>query len=266
MSIKANQIDHPFVFAVISGKGGVGKSMTSINTAATLNKLGYKVAVIDADLGLSNCATMLNENVQASVSQWINGDIQLENVAQNCSGITLVTAADEPGTITFTTEVYMDALDQVTEYLKKDHDFIIIDTPAGAREIGMWALDTADVGALVLVDEPSAISDAYRLCKYVFSMDPSYRFASIVNFAESETTADSIYHRFSTILMYFLEQQVEYLGFVPSSELITEAIKKQDALVNLHPDSPEAKEFEYIAQRVISYANNAAEPVLGPII
>ena len=58
-------LDHinPFIVAVISGKGGVGKSISTVNMATMLNDMGYKVAIIDADLGLSNCATMFNKTV-----------------------------------------------------------------------------------------------------------------------------------------------------------------------------------------------------------
>lgn len=254
-------ISQPFVFAVISGKGGVGKSMASINTASMLNKMGYKVAIIDADLGLANCATLFNEAVHNTVSRWINGDCILEDLPQDCSGITLVTGANSPEENKFDTSIFMDALDQVAEYLKQDHDFIIIDTPAGIGEMGLWALDAAGASILVLVDEPAAISDVYRLCKYVFNIDPEYRFASIVNFAESEETAESTFKRFNTILNYFLKKQTAYFGFIPSSESVRKAVAKQHTLLQANPGHEILTEFEFISQNIIAYANNQEELV-----
>ena len=159
----------PFVCAVISGKGGVGKSMTSINLATMLNDMGYHTAIVDADLGLANCATLFGEPARASVADWINGETTLEELPQLCGEITLVTGADSPEELTMSSDVLMDALDQVVEYLKTTHDYVIIDTPAGAGEMSLWALDAASLGIPVLVDEPAAISDTYRLCKYVYS-------------------------------------------------------------------------------------------------
>ncbi|MEQ8525927.1 P-loop NTPase [Gracilimonas sp.] len=259
------ELEQPFVFTVISGKGGVGKSMTSVNTATMLSKLGYKVALLDADLGLANCATLLNEPVSATVSTWIEGKCGIEDLLYYTSGITLVTGANEPGENKFKPDLFMDALDQVTLYLKQDHDFVIIDTPAGAGEMSLWALDISQVGILVLVDEPTAISDVYRLCKYVFNIDPEYHFASIVNYAESEETAQSTYQRFNTILNYFLNKQTQYFGFIPASDLVRQSVQRQKPLLQMEGPNSILKEFEFIAENVLAYAKNREKTLLKTV-
>lgn len=259
------ELEQPFVFTVISGKGGVGKSMTSVNMATMLSKLGYKVALLDADLGLANCATLLNEPVSSTVSTWIEGKCGIEDLPYYTSGITLITGANEPGENKFKADLFMDALDQVTVYLKQDHDFVIIDTPAGAGEMALWALDISQVGILVLVDEPTAISDVYRLCKYVFNIDPEYNFASIVNYAESEETAQSTYQRFNTILNYFLNKQTQYFGFIPASDLVRQSVHKQKPLLQMEVPDPLLKEFEFIAQNVLAYAKNQEKTLLKTV-
>ena len=252
----------PFVCAVISGKGGVGKSMTSVNLAAMLNDMGYRVAIIDADLGLANCATMFGEAAHATVTHWINGDITLEDLPQHCGEITLVTGADSPDEMTMSTEVLMDALDQVTEYLKRSHDFVLIDTPAGAGEMTLWALDAASVGIPVLVDEPAAISDIYRLCKYVYSIDPVYDFACIVNFAENQDDAQSTYKRFESILGHFLDKTPAYLGFIPFHMAMREAIQKQSPVLQLQGNEDLVSEIEFVTQNLISHSNKVEKPTL----
>ena len=249
----------PFVCAVISGKGGVGKSMTSVNIAAMLNDMGYRTAIIDADLGLANVATMLGEPARASVADWINGEITLEELPQQSNGITLVTGADSPEEMTMSTDILMDALDQVTEYLKTTHDFILIDTPAGAGEMTLWALDASNIGIPVLVDEPAAISDIYRLCKYVYSIDPEYDFACVVNFAENEEEAVSTNKRFGSILGHFLDRASAYLGFIPFHMAVREAIQKQTPILHLEGSESVINEIEFIAQNLISYSNNNVE-------
>lgn len=251
---KTDTTKQPFIISVISGKGGVGKSMTSVHTSEMLNAMGHKVALVDVDVGLSNCATLLNETVGASVSQWITGECSLEDLPQFCGGVTLVTGSDDPSQNKFHSDLLIDALDQVTAYLAGSHDFIIIDTPAGAGEMTLWALDRADLGAIVLVDEPTAISDVYRLCKYVYSMDPGYNFASIVNFAETEESAEDTYKRFNTILSYFLNKEISYLGFIPASAAIRKAVQQQQTLIRSNYNGVETMEMEFIAQNLVGIA------------
>lgn len=255
-----------YVAAVLSGKGGVGKTMTSINVAVRLSESGYKTAVLDADLGLSNCAAFFNTEPMHTVTDWIGGKCGLENLPQLVNGVTLVTGSSDPSASNIGTEMMMDALDQVTDYLKQTHDFIIIDTPAGAGEMTLWSLDAADTGMLILVDEPAAISDVYRLSKYIYNIDPEYRFAGVVNFADSETSADSTFKRFNTILNYFLKKQIPYFGFIPASKNIKTAISEQRPLHAERGDDKEIKEIEFIAQQVVAAsANQQKQQLTGSV-
>lgn len=250
----------PFIFATISGKGGVGKSISTVNIASMLNDMGYKVAVIDADLGLANCATMFNQPVEYTVCDWIINRCSLEETFQDMNGVTLVTTADDPQEAKLGTELIMDALDQVIIALSGSHDYILIDTPAGAGEMTLWALDSAGLGVLLIVDEPSAISDAYRLCKYIFSIDPDYKFGALVNFVENESHAKSTLDRFNIILDHFLGQFCYFLGFIPEHAQVRKAIRTQSTLLGMDPSNPINQEVEYIAQNLISTSNTLDKP------
>jgi len=242
------------ILAVTSGKGGVGKSIATVNIAEMLTYSGYRVAVIDADAGLSNCATLVNKHVSATISGWVNGECYLEDLPHEFDAFTLIVASNEPGMSNIQAGPFMSALDQVSNYLMTFNDFILIDTPAGAGEITLWSLDQADIGLLVLVDEPTAISDAYRLCKYVYSIDPHYPFANIVNFSADQKTAQSTNDRFNNILNYFLGQKTEHFGFLPTSNEIRQLVASQHTLLhNRTAKSQLEKEFMYICQNIIGH-------------
>lgn len=251
------QSNQPFIVSVVSGKGGVGKTMTSVNTAEMLESLGFRVALIDADIGLSNCSTFFNEQISYSVAHWILGECDLEDLPHSCGNITLVTGSDDPAHHTFDPDLMIDALDQVVHYLAADHDFIIIDTPAGAGEMTLWGLDRAHVSSLVLVDEPTAISDVYRLCKYVYGIDPDYQFAGIINFANDEESAQSTCDRFNNILDYFLKKKITYLGFIPASIAIKNSVKDQQTIIKSNPGDPILKDFRFIAENIASIAGKS---------
>lgn len=247
-------LHQPFIVSVISGKGGVGKTMTSVNIAEMLQSIGFRVALIDADIGLSNCSTFFNEQISYSVAHWIRGKCGLEDLPHSCGDITLVTGSDDPAHHTFEPDLMVDAMDQVVNFLAEDHDFIIIDTPAGAGEMTLWGLDRAHIGTLILVDEPTAISDVYRLCKYVYGIDPDYAFAGIVNFGEDEESAQSTCGRFNNILDYFLQKKITYLGFIPASIAIKNSVKDQRTLLQSNPGDPILEEFRFIAENIAGLA------------
>ncbi|MEO1022055.1 MAG: P-loop NTPase [Bacteroidota bacterium] len=260
--MKATPLHTSFIATVLSGKGGAGKSMATINTATMLTDFGYNVAIIDADLGLSNCATLLGQQVPHTVSHWIDGSCTLDQVMTQHHGVTLVTCANDPAQNKYAADIFMDALDQIIGYLKIRHDFILIDTPAGAVEMTFWALDASDIGVLMLIDEPTAVSDVYRLCKYVYSIDPTYIFSAIVNFAESDEAAKNTFQRFNNILDYFLKKEAQYFGFIPASTDVKQSVIQQQTLLESGAGDHIVHEIEFIAQNMIAYA--ATQPTLTP--
>ena len=68
------------VIAVSGGKGGVGKTNVSLNTAIALAQLGKKVLVLDADLGLANVDVMLGLRVKRNLSHVLSGECELDDI------------------------------------------------------------------------------------------------------------------------------------------------------------------------------------------
>jgi len=249
-------LNQSFIIAVASGKGGVGKSLATINTAEVLVQMGYKVAVVDADLGLSNCAALLNESIPGTVLDVMKERAEIDEILLETEGeFTLVTGADEPDTDMLDWSVLYPSLDSVLRRLRAENDFILIDTPAGASDLSFWALDRADMGMLIVVGEPTAISDVYRFCKFVLDVDPTYPFGAVVNFAESEEDAQNVLERFNTIVNHFMKREFPFLGFIPMDETVRQSVNDQIPIARSHPDNYITKEFKYIASALVGLAN-----------
>jgi flagellar biosynthesis protein FlhG len=246
-----------FIVAVASGKGGVGKSLLTVNTAEVLVQMGYKVAVVDADLGLSNCAALVNESIPGTVMDVMQGRSSIDDIILKTEGnYTLVTGADEPDADTLDWSVLYPTLDAVLRKLRMEHDFVLIDTPAGASDLSFWALDRADMGILIVVGEPTAISDVYRFCKFVLDVDPTYPFGAVVNFAEDEEDAQHVLHRFNTIVNHFMNREFPFLGFVPMDDQVRKSVNNQFPIARSHPDSYITNEFKYIASALVGLSEN----------
>lgn len=246
------KLNQSFIVAVASGKGGVGKSIATVNIAEILVQMGYRVAVVDADLGLSNCAALINESIPGTVLDVMNGRSQINEIMlETDGGYTLVTGADEPDLDTMDWSVLYPTLDNVLRKLRLENDFILIDTPAGASDLSFWALDRADMGLLIVVGEPTAISDVYRFCKFVLEVDPTYPFTAIVNFAEDESDAQNVLKRFNTIVNHFMNREFPYLGFIPMDDSVRKSVTDQVPVVRALKDGHVASEVQYIASALV---------------
>ena len=81
------------VIAVSGGKGGVGKTNVSLNTAIALAQQGKKVLVLDADLGLANVDVMLGLRVKRNLSHVLSGECDLDDIIiEGPAGINIIPA------------------------------------------------------------------------------------------------------------------------------------------------------------------------------
>lgn len=250
------QLNRPYIFTFASGKGGVGKSLTTVNVAESLNTSGFRTAIIDADLGFSSCGTLLNEYTQGTISDVVNGACNIDDIIHTTkSGLSLIIGADEPLSKGETWSSHLDLLDKAILRLHHDHDFILIDTPAGASDINLWALDRSDLCALMLIDEPTVISDVYRFCKFVLQIDPDFPFAGIVNMCENKMEANYVLTRFNRILSHFLNRELPYLGHFGYDEAIRDSVSNQKPVSSLPTTTLHDSQFKLIANALSAFAN-----------
>ena len=152
------------VIVVTSGKGGVGKTTTTANIGAGLSKLGKKVVIVDTDLGLRNLDVVLGlENLivynlvdviegKCRLKQALIKDRRYENLYMIPSAQTKDKTAISPG-----------QMQKLTQELKEEFDYVILDCPAGIEQGFQNAVAGAERAIVVTTPEVSAIRDAYRI-------------------------------------------------------------------------------------------------------
>jgi len=255
MEVTANTI------AFASGKGGVGKSVVTVNVAETLAREGHSVALLDADVGQSDSPVLLNEAPPTTVLDTVH-DAPPRRAAlhDTDAGLTLVQAAARPHNRTRSADdALYTALDEILGRLRTGHDYIVIDSPAGTDGPVRWALDRADLGALVLVGEPTAVSNAYRLAKLLWTADPNYPLGVVVNFADDEADAHSIAERFEAITTRFLDQAPSMLGWIPFARAVRQSVSEQTPAVRT--EGPVREAFSALA-RTVARRQYAPAPAL----
>jgi flagellar biosynthesis protein FlhG len=248
--------------AFASGKGGVGKSVVTVNLAETLARTGHSVALLDADLGQSNCHILLNESPNTTVhDMMLDGSPRQAAVHETEAGITLVQAAPHSHKRDRTVghELYKE-MDEVLGRLRDEHDYVLIDSPSGREGPVRWSLDRADLGALILVGEPTAVADAYRLVKLLWTADPDYPLGVIPNFVDDEAGARSTVERFGAVTTRFLDQSPGMLGWVPFARAVRQSVSEQTPVVRT--EGPVREAFARLARTIVQrqYAPASALP------
>jgi len=152
------------VITITSGKGGVGKSTTTANIATALAKLGKKVIAVDFDIGLRNLDMILGlENrIVYDVVDVMEGHCNLAQAVikdkrtQNLHFLPASQTKDK-------NILNKEKVEKLIEELKKDFDYILVDSPAGIESGFEHSIYLADRALIVTTPEISSVRDADRV-------------------------------------------------------------------------------------------------------
>ena len=152
------------VIVITSGKGGVGKTTTTANIGIGLAKLGKKVLVIDTDLGLRNLDVVLGlENrIVYNLVDVIEGKCRPKQAIikdKRFQDLYLLPSAQTKDK----SSVSPEQMKKLTEDLREDYDFVLLDCPAGIEQGFQNAIAGADKAIVVTTPEVSSIRDADRI-------------------------------------------------------------------------------------------------------
>ena len=152
------------VIVITSGKGGVGKTTTVANIVTGLAMMGKKVVVVDTDIGLRNLDVVLGlENrIVYNLVDVVNGSCRLKQALikdKRHPDLFLLPSAQTKDKSAVSPEQMI----KLTDQLREDFDFVLLDCPAGIEQGFRNAIAGADKALVVTTPEVSAIRDADRI-------------------------------------------------------------------------------------------------------
>ncbi|PCJ50043.1 MAG: cobyrinic acid a,c-diamide synthase [Gammaproteobacteria bacterium] len=239
------------VISVSGGKGGVGKSNVTINIAISLAKMGKKVMIMDADLGLANIDIMLGLRVTQNLSHVLKGECELEDIIlEGPEGIKIIPASSGTKEMAQLSEMEHVGLIRAFGSLSSQIDVLIVDTAAGiADNVISFAQASQDL-LMVICDEPTSITDAYALMK-ILSMDHGiFRFRIVANMIRNPKEGRNLFAKLTRVTDQFLDVALDYVGSIPFDENVRKSVRKQQALVTLYPSSPAAVAMKKLATKI----------------
>ncbi len=243
------------VLTITSGKGGVGKSTTSANLALGLALSGKRVVAIDLDIGLRNLDMILGlENrIVYDVVNVVEKACKLNQALikdKRTENLYLIAAAQTRDKSAVTTQ----QIKELVEELKKEYDFIILDSPAGIEGGFKNAMEPADEVIIVTTPEISAVRDADRVIGILEANDKQ-ELSLIVNRIDPILVKRGDMMSKDDVLQVL---SIPLIGVIPEDKNIVSYTNVGEPSI-LHKDSKSGLAYKNIAQRLLGKSVNFME-------
>lgn len=233
----------PRVFAVAGAKGGVGKTTTTLELAATFATAGYEVVVVEADLMMANAVDFLDLQVESAPT--------LHDVLADATPVAQATHAAPGGfdivpaglDIEEFAAADVASLSPVVEQFRSNYQAVLIDTPAGATRETLYPVRIADATVLVSTPRAASVRAASKTVELVEHIDGTVR-AVVVTKAGVESAPPS--ERIAEFL------GVDLLGEVPDDDAVPAAQNAGRPITAHAPDSAAAAAYREIGTRLSS--------------
>ena len=245
--------------AITSGKGGVGKTNVAANLAVALQKMGEKVLIFDADLGLSNVDVLLGLVTPFNIQHVLNGKKHLQDViVEGPQGIKILPASSGVQEFTQLDEFQRLRLLEEFETFQGEIDTLIIDTGAGISSNVAFFCISAQTIIVIISPEPTSLTDGYALIKVLFTQYQEKDFKILVNSVHDASEGLKVFKRLSVAAEKYLQVSLDYLGFISKDDSIPRAVKAQKSFLDIYPDSA-------ASQDILSLAAKLKEDEVNPI-
>jgi len=242
------------VIAISGGKGGVGKTNVSLNTAISLAEQGKKVLILDADLGLANVDVMLGLRVQRNLSHVLSGEYELDDVIiEGPAGINIIPATSGTQSMVDLTPAEHAGLIRAFSDMNTKFDVLIVDTAAGISDMVLSFCRAAQDILLVVCDEPTSITDCYALMKLLSRDHDIFKFKVVANMVRSPKEGQQLFAKLSKVSDRFLDVALDLVAVIPFDENIRKSVRKQQAIVQAFPDSPASIAFKALAEKIVQW-------------
>ncbi len=221
-------IGAPAIVSIISGKGGVGKSVIAYNVAIAAGRNGIKTLLVDMNWRLGALHILANANVTHGMEHVVadHGYVRdaVVSIGQNAS---LLASASVSGSSDWpTSERLAEFIGNCRETLQL-YDLILIDTPSGINEQIATVTALSDDFVLTTNPEITSIADSYGMYKWLLSHRLRSSGSLLINRVSGIEEAKDVTARFNTLCERFLGRKPLPLGFLQEDHAVSEAIARQ---------------------------------------
>lgn len=239
------------VVGVSSGKGGAGKTNVCVNLGVALAKLGRRVTLLDADLGLANVDVLLGLKPTYTLQHVLAGECTLADVMLEIPcGLKVVPASSGVREMAGLGARGQAGIISAFASIADSMDVLLVDTAAGIADDVLGFLAATQEVLVVVCNEPTSITDSYALIKVLNAAHGVDRFRVVVNMVGPGERGQAVFDKLRRVTDRFLDVCLDYSGAIPMDPQLRKAVSRQRAVAEAFPASDSARAFEALARRV----------------
>lgn len=244
--------ENKHIIAMVSGKGGTGKSVITANIISKIAEEGKKCLIWDADSMYPNQHLLFGIEPPVRLSEVYAGNLELTNAFYTIKP-NIDILADQPATelaALYSDTVLLDAWEKLPD--DRQYDYTFIDCPAGAGPIVMQSCFIADTIIVMLTDEPTSMLDAYGLIKILIQSGLEDKIKILVNNVIDEEDAEEVYIKLDLVTQKFLNKRFDSLGFIIYDRIVRNSIMNQELFVNISPEANIVQCITKVKNRILN--------------
>lgn len=242
--------------AVMSGKGGVGKSNIALNLGYALAQAGHPLLLMDCDLGLANLDVLLGIAPEGNLQQVIMDERAAADIIYPISekGRGYFDILPAASGVPELAEMNGDMRDLLLRRLEPElqkYSVVLLDLGAGINGTVRSFAAMAAVRLLIMTPEPTSLTDSYSLIKVLNAQLGIRDFLVVVNDVESKEEETALFERLSLACERFLGFTPVLLGTVRHDPAMPRAVCRQQPLLKVEPEAPAAKDILRLAGELL---------------
>lgn len=235
-----------------SGKGGVGKTLLSLNIGIALAEEGIRTALLDMNWGMGDLSLFLHKRREINMPMVARGEKTLaQGLVDGPKGLKLLLSpCGSHELASLSGEARQSILKQIPD-LSSNLDITLLDTGSGITESNLETAASADNVFLIVTPDAASITSTYAYLKEILSIKKEIHCQLIVTESQSKQQAVALAKGFSETSLHHLKCPVKWLGFVYNDSHITESVCNQTPVIIDSPKSKAAKCIREIAHEIL---------------
>lgn len=247
--------------AIVSGKGGVGKSSFSTNFAYALIAQGKRVVIVDMDIGMGNIHILLGDTPQYSLMDYLVGAEDVNVVInKTAGGLDFISGGSGLEEILEWSEETFERLTNIFEHLQKMYDFVLFDMGAGATQQAIELIMAIDEVIVISTTEPTSITDAYSMMKFIVKKDPDVSLYLVGNRISKKQIGNESVLRLQLAMRKFLDKETTILGYLPEDPIVQKAVIEQKPYFIAYPNASISKKLLALTEMFTTIQSVEEEP------